>query len=388
MNIASRPTKHSAPGQYLGYALQPVRLCYYLLTSPGAQVSLEHLDDVAVHFADGRVTVEQTKSALAHNPLSNWSSDLWKAIANWINSVCNGDIEVDKARFILYVTPMKTGAAAQALSDATTRADVLAITGKVQVGLAKLKSPPACLPFLQTYLQASEDIRSAIVTRMKIVSVDEDPVQPLRDLLKLTVSPAIIDSVCQSAIGLAKEQADRMIRHGKPAVLDADQFCVNFRAFVQKNNLPGYLASFTSDPPPQEIEAMLSTRPTFVRQLDLIEATSDERVRAVSDFLRTSADKAIWAEAGLIFEQGLDDWNNDLIRRHRAVRGEIEDLYFDRIAAVRGRLAYRRCSLMEPPMEGRAVPGHFVHGCFNELADTRRLGWHPDFDNLLDAGDA
>jgi len=54
MNALSPSVKHSAPGQYLGFALQPVRMCFYLLSSQnGATVSLEHLDDVAVHFPDG-----------------------------------------------------------------------------------------------------------------------------------------------------------------------------------------------------------------------------------------------------------------------------------------------------------------------------------------------
>ena len=46
-------------------ALQPVRFCFHLLNSPkGANVSLEHLDDVAVHYADGSLMLEQTTSAL------------------------------------------------------------------------------------------------------------------------------------------------------------------------------------------------------------------------------------------------------------------------------------------------------------------------------------
>jgi hypothetical protein len=72
MNIAIKAAKHSAPGPYLGFALQPVRLCFHLLACPqGASVSLEHLDDVAIHYADGAVTLEQTKSALKHNPLAD-----------------------------------------------------------------------------------------------------------------------------------------------------------------------------------------------------------------------------------------------------------------------------------------------------------------------------
>ncbi len=56
---------HAAPGPYLGFSLQPVRLCYHLLTAPDeAHVSIEYADDVAVGLPDGRNLLEQTKSAL------------------------------------------------------------------------------------------------------------------------------------------------------------------------------------------------------------------------------------------------------------------------------------------------------------------------------------
>jgi len=46
--------KGSAAGQYLGYALQPVRLFYHLLKcNPDATVGLEHVDDISVHSSDG-----------------------------------------------------------------------------------------------------------------------------------------------------------------------------------------------------------------------------------------------------------------------------------------------------------------------------------------------
>ena len=105
MSVAVKPSKHSAPGQYLGFALQPVRLCYHLLTcEKGASVSLEHHDDVAIHHADGTLTLEQTKSALKQNPMSDWASDLWKAVANWLDSAAKGEINADETNFLFYVT--------------------------------------------------------------------------------------------------------------------------------------------------------------------------------------------------------------------------------------------------------------------------------------------
>jgi hypothetical protein len=66
------------------------------------------------------------------------------------------------------------------------------------------------------------------------------------------------------------------------------------------------------------------------------------------------------------------------------VRGDIADLHSDKPEALQGRLVYRECAQQQPPLEGRAVPGHFVHGSFNYLAARRDIGWHPDYEALLD----
>jgi hypothetical protein len=385
MNVNTLPVKHSAPGQYLGFALQPVRLCYHLLTCPkNAWVSLEYLEDVAVHNPDGSVVLEQCKSAQKQNPLTDWAPDLWKAIANWIDTIRSGHIDAEKAEFRLYVTPRRTGTCAQALNDAITPSDATAFTDTIQTSLAKLKKPPTCILNIQKFLDATDDERAKVITRTKVVSIDDDPVDALRKLLQVTISPALVDNICEAAIGMAKQRADELIRRGELAIIEADQFRTEFRAFVQKNNLPGMLVSFSTTPKPAEIDTLLASRPTFIRQIELIEVGSDDRIRAVSDFLRTSADKSIWADKGLIFAPSLKDWDESLLHRHAAISGEISDLHQDKSPQVRGRLAYRRCAILEPPLDGRAVPLHFVHGCFNELADNRRLGWHPDFKTLLD----
>ena len=379
-----RRAKHSAPGQYLGFALQPVRLCLHLLTCPeGAQVSLEYLDDVALHLADGSTLLEQSKSALSQNPVSDWADDFWKCLANWLDIAAANTIEIEKSQFRLYVTPIKHGVRSQELSDATTTDDVEAITSEIRKSLNRQRKVPGCMPYLQKFLDATAEKRVAIVSRFRIVSTDEDPVQPIRELLAPTVQPMLIDHLCQFAIGRAKETADRLIRNGQPAILDGDKFKEEFRSFVQRNNLPGYLTSLAPKPPLEEVESLLAIGPTFIRQLDLVNVSEDERVRAVSDFLRSSADKSSWAEAGLVFQQGLEEWDAELVSRQGLVCGEVSDVHGDKEACVRGRITYRQCAQMQAPLDGRVVPGHFVHGCLNSLADVKRIGWHPDYEKLL-----
>ena len=385
MNIVVKSPKHAAPGQYLGFALQPVRLCFHLLTcEPGAKVSLEYLDDVAIHHADGRHSLEQTKSATKTNPVSDLAEDLWKTLANWLDLVAQELVKPGETTFCLYVTPKKTGPWAEALSAAKTPDEVEAIVAKVSAKLAKLTDEPGCIAHLKKFLEAPVADRDAVVGAMTLESKHADPVDPLRDLLKATIAPEHIDRLCEAAIGMAKQRVDRLIQNGQTPILEADSFKSMFRAFVQKNIMSNYLPSLGGKPLAGDIDAVLITRPRFLKQLELVAVTDEEKVRAVSDLLRSSADKSRWADAGMVFEGSLEEWDENLVSRQSAVAGEISDLHGDKDATIRGRLVYRRCAQLEAPLEGRAVPAHFVHGCFNALADSERLGWHPEFKALLD----
>jgi hypothetical protein len=235
MNIAAKAVRHAAPGPYLGFALQPLRLCFHLLTCPnGAQVSLEYLDDVAIHFPAGNIVLEQTKSALSQNPITNWSDEFWKTIANWIRAIESKRVDGHTSAFRLYVTPERKGAWAQAMSEAATAADVGSLVKMIAKKRAGLQAPKSCEKHLQIFLGASEHHRAAVVLNFTLDNQDADPLDPLRKLVTPTVVPELVDALCQAAIGMAKEQADRLIRSGKPAILNADKFKTDFRAFVRR----------------------------------------------------------------------------------------------------------------------------------------------------------
>lgn len=127
------------------------------------------------------------------------------------------------------------------------------------------------------------------------------PVSPLLKLIEVTVPPELALAIARSAIGIAKEWADELIREGRPAIIEGDAYKRQFRSFIQRHNLPDLLVSLAPKPVPGDIEAQLAVRPTFVRQLEIIEAGLDETSCAVSDYLRTSAEKTMWAEQGLLY---------------------------------------------------------------------------------------
>lgn len=381
----SRSSRHSAPGQYLGYSIQPVRMCFHLLKAPqDAHVSLEHLDDVAIHYPDGRILLEQTKSALKQNPLSDWSPELWKSIANWLGMLSSGQIEPDKYEYRLYVTPVHSGSWAKALNDATSLEAIKCLTDEIAQALAKKRKPPTCYSFLQSFLEASDADRMLVISRMRVESVHADPVEPIRELMRPWVDLELIDLLCSAIIGMAKEQADKLIREDQPAILSVDDFQRQARSFVQKHNLQAYLPSFSSPPPSEQIVSILKTRPNFIKQLELVEINEEQYIRAVSDFLRTSADKTAWAEAGIIYKQQLDEWDDTLIRQYEFANGELSDILGTSDPVRLGRRLFQKCGQFHAPLDGRAVPGHFVNGSYNTLADLLRIGWHPDYKTLIE----
>lgn len=381
--------KHAAAGPYLGFSLQPVRLCYHLLSGPlDASVSIEYLDDVAVHYADGEILLEQCKSALSHNPISDWSDDLWKTIANWLDMVGAGRVDRSKTSFHLYVTPAKPGKLSAAIHASVDAEDVEALVKKVKEKLKEKTDPPKCITHVQKFLDAADAVRLAVVRKTTISATDADPLEPLRKLLRASVPEKQLDVICASAIGQAKEAADRCIRRKAPALVGVAEFRRNFHAFIQQNNMAGYLPTFTPAPSKESAKAFLASGPVFARQLQLIGVSEDKQIRAASDFMRTSSEKVKWADLGLVYDGTFQDWEETLLRKHDAVQIEIKETFSEKGPDAQGRLVYSRCAGMEVPLDSRVVPGFFTHGGFHDLADKRKLGWHPAYEALLDEEEA
>lgn len=361
---------------------------WHLLSAPkGARVSLEHLDDVAVHYANGDILLEQTKSALAHNPLSDWSVDLWKTIGNWIDDIEAGRVTLSQTTFQIYVTPIYQGDLSSAISQANTASDVHQLVSKISAQVTLKPPADACLVYITKFLNFDDARRQAFVERIQVISADLDPIDALRKLLSPTTNEESVDILCAVGIGLAKERADALIRQKKPAIVSRSDFLKEFHAFVRKNNMPSYLNSISPPPAKGEVESLLSSRPDFVAQLDLINVQKSQRLLAVSDFLRTSSDKVIWADQGLVYPDSFDELDDDLLRKHSAIGMVINSQFSEKDDVSRGAMVYGQCAQLSLPVEGKQVPGHFTHGSFNALANTRRLGWHPKYPELLEKED-
>jgi hypothetical protein len=111
----------AAPRQALGYLLQETLLTHRLLAAqPGELLSLELLDDLAVHQSGGHHELIQSTSTSSNNPVADRDPKLWKTLSNWIDTVRAGNLDPGHTRFVLYVSTPASGAIVAAFNSAST----------------------------------------------------------------------------------------------------------------------------------------------------------------------------------------------------------------------------------------------------------------------------
>ena len=388
MSLTDAPTapKTSAPGQYLGYSLQLLRLCHHLLRGKGDyQVSFEYLDDVAVHTPDGKTLLEQCKSVKSANAISDRAVDLWKTFGNWADLCSANKVVPADTTFRLYVTPGGKGNLALELSGAKTPAAVAACLEKVKKLLKTGKQVAEVDEHIARFLAGGDVSASAIIENFELV-LDSDPDEAVKGLLQASLTGKTLNEAAAAAVGFARDRIDSLIRAGQKPILAASEFKLIIRAFIRKNNLANLLVSYAPKPTPEAITTNLNAAPVFVRQLQSVDFKPDLLTVAIADWLKTNADKTHWADEGMVFAHSFTEFDDALVRRHAIVRDEVEDLMSDKTPQQRGREVYRRCSETGVPLEGNEVPDHFVAGSYNCLADESKVGWHPDYATLFPAG--
>jgi hypothetical protein len=369
----------AAPGQYLGYSLQQVRLCHHLLRVPDDHsVSLEYLDDVAIHRSDGSVLLEQSKSTLTSNPISDRSEGLWKSFANWADSVVEKTVNATTTDFSLYVTTRKSGRLVALLHEAASDDAISSVLARVKILVKNEDSDAGCTPHVRRFLRAGDEICGRVIRRFQLVTT-ADPIEGVRECLRATLPSNVLDDFCAVAIGMARDLIDKLIREQQTPKVSAFKFRERFQAFVRKHHLSNLLLSDAPTPSSDDIVAVVDKAPMFIRQLQAVSATHDMLVVAVSDFLRTTADKVHWADEGRIVADSLNELDSRLERNHKIARDEIEDTHAAHDDLWRGRALYRKCTATVLPLEGQVLPSHFIAGAYNCLADMPRLGWHPAY---------
>jgi hypothetical protein len=389
--IKSETVPATAAGQALGYSLQFTRLTAMLLEAPdGSSCSLEVLDDVAEQAPDGQIKLGQTKSALTDNPVADRAISLWKTLFNWSQLIATGLVDPTKTIFELYVSRQVSGEIIEAFHNSRSLPEAEAALNKAKQELwgnapafAKRESLADGLSrYANPIFEADQKLLFPIILNLRLKCGSGSPQADIEAAIRRDpVSNARVFDIADKLCGWVKRTLDKQLEKGLPAVILRDDFHREYVSYVRSIDRDIILRSLAKNP--SDAEKLERLPDTFVQQLDLISMPYDEKLEAISDFLRACWDRAKWSEAGDVHESSFIELDENLNRTWRNHSRSTTVEAAGKPESERGQLLHARCMNHQAKVQGMEPPAHFVPGCFHRLADDLTIGWHPAYKTLV-----
>jgi len=375
----------------LGYFYQIRYGLYLLLTSKkieDAKLLIESLDDIEIKTND-EVNLFQTKYHLKQDTnLTDRSSDFWKTIRVWSEQIKSNLIKVDETIFSLVTT--------QSISDNSIMLD---IKNKNDVDdiLNKLKSiadettNQTNQKGYNAFKALKYEDQKALIENMHIVdsSLDFDSIDILiKKEFRLFVLPNQIEPFTERLEGwffrncilhllnqkeyISFEEIQKQIWH----IIDS----------FKHDNLP---VDFPAKIIPNQEELQAITTMKFYKQLNLIDLSPRLCENAISNYYRAFNQRSKWLKDDLLNPQEEIDYDLKLIddweQKFDLLLDETDELT-DEQKKEHGNRFYKQYQIDQIPditIRDRFQGNYVVLGSFQMLADKLKVGWHPEFKNLL-----
>lgn len=384
------------PGQLFGYSLQAIRLLSLALdASPGTTLSLEVFEDVGTVDEAGKSLASQTKSGLETNPVSDRAVDLWKTFSNWLTAVASEQLSIASTHFEIYLAKRHTGKLVASFHAAKTEEEAKAaldharelLWGEAPKYPKKKELAESLVPFVNHVLDPSSKDAVGIIRHFELSVAVKDPLRDLRPKVNAKwVRPESVDLVIKYAHGWIKEQIDGLLLEGKAAALNVDEFNSAIAAYLPRVDFRQILTAIAGKLELTDETIAAEQVRTYVRQLELIEYSEEDVMEAINNFLRASAERAAWSEAGIVHDDSFDEYEEGLVAYWKNKRAVQRVIHKSLSGVERGQLLLADCAVHQQKLQGLEVPTFFTPGSFHALAEEKTVGWHPDYETLLGAG--
>lgn len=352
-----------------------------------AGVAVETHDDVVLE-ANSLKTLSQLKHKAA--PLSIKSDDFWKAVANWVGHRADPSI---RFRFVL-TSRLPEDSILRGLSQPTDYQSVCAHLQQeaARVIAAAADDPDAArfkrrIDGCRAFLALTDPERLDFVQKLDIqdesfsVGQYDAKVAELLTQTPRSIRPKVTERLIewwdrQMALALSGKRS-RVLRRGEVLEMIASTTQLLF-----SDRLPD---DFVDKEPP----ASLDETPVLVRQIKLIDGSSFWISEAKQERWRARGQRDSWLSEQLSVVERLDRFDKGLIREWR-LRFEplVPDAAEDQsVEKKKGQdlfnWAFTHAWREVPPIHPEWKTPYLVRGTYQELANSRIVGWHPRYATLL-----
>lgn len=394
--------KTHVPDKLEGYMLQTRYALYNLITLDDYIVSIEAFDDVAIE-TETTITAEQIKSVSSdNNPVANKAVAFWKTLYNWCQYFEDGTFSSKKTvlgYIIISSHLINIGEIPQSFSDAKSNSEAkIALTSARDIIYPSLESEPDISDECKKYVQYCFDIKNEntvlmVISLMSITVYGNTFDDELRmKFYKQIIPKEYADVLFLSMLGWTQDKIHQFTKNNKAAYISSQEYRDALLREIRGRNTQNILSAISSQPSDVCTKVEVTKRDTYIKQLQLINADDLTIFKAASDFLRTKAEKTMWAERGLVNEQNFEDYNDTIIRMWENEKFIIELNPCTNKESM-GQHLYRNSlqNVLKLPLQGCSVPAFFGSGSLQNLANEPKvcpeIGWHPEYKKILNNGD-
>lgn len=384
-------TNFSAQEPSLGYYHQ-IRFSLYLLLQNKDKdnpcIKLENLDDIVIEDID-KSNLYQTKLHInSVADLTDRSADFWKTIRVWSEAIALDLVNVENTIFTL-ITTANVGDSSfiRSFKKGYNNSNLAEILSKMQQ-ISNETTNEVNKKGYEAFRNLTEEQQKKLIGNITSLSI-EATLSALKNELKFSAPVGKIDIFLERLEGWWFQQCISMLCNKRDIIplKELHQNISDIRETFQSDNLPDDFAdSINVD----ETELPNYEDRIFVRQLKLIAIRNNMLRNAISDFRRAFDQRSKWLRENLTniaeydrYEKRLQDhWNNIF----SIVKDECEGLSKADLERI-GRDFYKRHYVDTVPpykIRDKFQSQYLTRGSCHMLADNKKIGWHPNFETLLE----
>lgn len=394
MNNTTNTSRFSAVDATLGYLYQIRSALLWTLrrlkTEQDFLVSIETLDDVTFESIGGEATdLLQTKHhRIGTGSLTDASPDLWKTLRIWFEGRKSGIIP-NKAGLYLVTTGIAPRNSAAFNLRASSR-NILVAQQALDATAASSTNPTNSAAY-EVYINSTSVERAAVLR--SVIVIDAAPsIVNLNEELRQEVFWAAgkehhepflarlegwwVRRILSQLTSLARDRVGS---------IELEAQMSDLREQFKEESLPidEDLLAFTLE----DATKIAFAGEIFVRQLEIIMAGKRRVAAAIRDYYRAFEQRSRWLRDDLVVGFDLHKYENRLVEEWGLVFEAMKDELgasptgTAKEQAARSVLAWAERTMI--PIRPNVIEPFVCRGSLHMLSDDRRIGWHPDFLDLL-----